>query len=67
MAILGELPLSQGTISVKGKIAYASQQAWIYNGTLRQNVVFGREFDESHYDEVIKVCALEKVKWIYVA
>ena len=61
MAILGELPLSEGTITVKGKIAYASQQAWIYNGTLRQNILFGQDDDENKFTEVIKACALDKV------
>ncbi|KAK3698830.1 hypothetical protein QZH41_016034 [Actinostola sp. cb2023] len=60
MSILGELPLSKGTIAVKGKIAYSSQQAWIYNGSLRNNIVFGNDFDESRYNEVITACALER-------
>ena len=61
MAILGELPLSEGTITVKGKIAYASQQAWIYNGSLRQNILFGQDDEEAKFTEVIKACALDKV------
>ena len=61
MAILGELPLSQGTMTVKGKVGYASQQAWVYNGSLRQNVLFGQEYEETRYNEVIKACALDKV------
>lgn len=64
MAILGELPLSEGTITVKGKIGYASQQAWIYNGSLRQNILFGQEYDEGRFTSVIQACALEKVEFI---
>lgn len=63
MAILGELPLSGGTITVKGKIGYASQQAWIYNGSLRQNILFGQEYDEDRFTAVIQACALEKVEF----
>lgn len=62
MTILGELPLSEGTITVKGKISYASQQAWIYNGTLRQNILFGQDYEEDKFSEVIKACALDKVR-----
>lgn len=62
MSILGELPLSDGQITVRGKIGYASQQAWIYNGSLRQNIIFGGEYEESRYYEVIKACALQKVR-----
>ena len=61
MAILGELPLTEGSITVKGKIAYASQQAWVYNGSLRQNILFGQDYDEDKFKEVIKACALDKV------
>ena len=61
MSILGELPLSKGQITVKGKIGYASQQAWIYNGTLRQNIIFGSDYEEGRYNDVIKACALLKV------
>ena len=63
MSILGELPLSEGQITVRGKIGYASQQAWIYNGSLRQNIIFGGEYEEGRYYEVIKACALQKV-WL---
>ena len=62
MAVLGELPAKEGKVDVKGKIAYASQQAWVFNGTLRYNVTFGQEFDEDRYREVLKVCALERVR-----
>lgn len=61
MTILGELPLSEGTITVKGKIAYASQQAWVYNGSLRQNILFGQDYNKDKFTEVIKACALDKV------
>lgn len=62
MAILGELPLSEGTITVKGEIGYASQQAWIYNGSLRQNILFGQEYDKDKLTAVIQACALDKVQ-----
>lgn len=66
MSILGELPLSEGQITVRGKTGYASQQAWIYNGSLRQNILFGSDYEESRYYEVIKACALQKVgHWIF--
>ena len=61
MAILGELPLGAGTIKVKGKVGYASQQAWIYNSSLRHNIIFGKDYDKERYNHVIKVCALERV------
>ena len=35
--------------SLGGRAAYAAQQPWIMNATLRENVLFGRDFDETKY------------------
>ena len=61
MAILGELPLESGEMMTKGRIAYSSQEAWIFNGTIKYNITFGQSFDEDRYWKVIKACALERV------
>lgn len=61
MAILKELQLKEGKIDVRGKVAYTSQEAWIFNGTVRYNITFGQEFNEKRYNDVIKACALDKV------
>uniref|UniRef100_A0A8C6CVH4 Multidrug resistance-associated protein 4-like n=1 Tax=Moschus moschiferus TaxID=68415 RepID=A0A8C6CVH4_MOSMO len=59
-ALLGELPLIQGKVSVHGRIAYVSQQPWVFPGTVRSNILFGKKYEEDRYKEVIKACALEK-------
>ncbi len=61
MAILGELPPESGIVNTVGKVAYVSQEAWIFNGSLRNNITFGQGFDEKRYKKVIEICALEKV------
>ena len=38
---------------------YASQEAWIFAGSLRQNVLFGQPYDGERYSRVIKACALD--------
>ena len=60
-ALLGELPPGQGKISVHGRIAYVSQQPWVFPGTVRSNILFGKKYEEDRYEEVIKACALEEV------
>ena len=45
--------------SFKRSIAYVAQQAWIQNDSLRNNILFGKEFDPHLYQKVIKACALE--------
>uniref|UniRef100_H0X343 ATP binding cassette subfamily C member 4 n=1 Tax=Otolemur garnettii TaxID=30611 RepID=H0X343_OTOGA len=59
-AVLGELPPSQGLVSVHGRIAYVSQQPWVFSGTVRSNILFGKKYERERYDKVIKACALKK-------
>ncbi|XP_067119194.1 ATP-binding cassette sub-family C member 4-like [Centruroides vittatus] len=60
MSILGEIPISSGKVTVKGKIAYASQEAWVFNETIRENILFGEEYQEEKYKNVLRMTTLEK-------
>uniref|UniRef100_A0AC11BX71 Uncharacterized protein n=1 Tax=Ovis aries TaxID=9940 RepID=A0AC11BX71_SHEEP len=59
-ALLGELPPSQGKVTVHGRIAYVSQQPWVFPGTVRSNILFGKKYEKDRYEKVIRACALEK-------
>ena len=58
-AISGEILVASGKVEVEGKIAYVSQSAWIFSGTVRDNILFGNEFKEEKYQRVINACALK--------
>ena len=58
-AILKELPISGGTIMVGGTISYASQEPWLFTGSIRKNILFGQPLNKSRYRQVVRVCALE--------
>ncbi|XP_011505353.1 PREDICTED: probable multidrug resistance-associated protein lethal(2)03659 [Ceratosolen solmsi marchali] len=58
--ILNELPLTSGSVQVNSQIAYASQEPWLFVGTVRQNILFGRKMDQHRYEQVIKVCQLKR-------
>lgn len=45
---------------VCGSTAYVAQTAWIQNGTIQENILFGLPMDRQKYQEVIKNCCLEK-------
>ncbi|KAJ2821040.1 hypothetical protein GGI24_004321, partial [Coemansia furcata] len=57
-AILGDMVKIAGSVTVRGSLAYVPQQAWIMNATLRDNILFGHQFDPELYDRVLDACAL---------
>ena len=59
-ALLGEMNKVHGHVSISGRIAYVPQTAWIMNTTLRENILFGRDFHKNLYDRVIEACALRQ-------
>ncbi|ETN15894.1 hypothetical protein PPTG_06168 [Phytophthora nicotianae INRA-310] len=50
----------KGTVFVGGSVAYYSQQPWIQNMTLKDNILFGHQFDRTKYEKVLDACALTR-------
>ncbi|XP_060068252.1 ATP-binding cassette sub-family C member 5-like [Ylistrum balloti] len=57
-AMIGRMPLITGHLAVGGTVAYAAQQAWIFNATLRENILFGRAYQQEWYTTVLQACCL---------
>ncbi|XP_031240697.1 canalicular multispecific organic anion transporter 1 [Mastomys coucha] len=57
-AMLGEMENVHGHITIKGSVAYVPQQSWIQNGTIKDNILFGSEYNEKKYQQVLEACAL---------
>ncbi|XP_052008122.1 ATP-binding cassette sub-family C member 12-like isoform X2 [Xyrauchen texanus] len=58
-SILEQMHLMSGSVSANGTLAYVSQQAWIFHGTVRDNILMGEPFDQTRYDRVIHACSLK--------
>lgn len=57
---MNEIQITSGNVSLKGRIAYASQEPWSFNGSIRDNILFGQTFDAKKYNAVIDVCAMRR-------
>ncbi|EMD41587.1 hypothetical protein CERSUDRAFT_79219 [Gelatoporia subvermispora B] len=66
MALLGEMhhipagPSSYVSLPREGGVAYAAQESWVQNETIRDNIIFGSPYDEERYSKVIEHCALQR-------
>ncbi|XP_034488877.1 multidrug resistance-associated protein 4-like [Drosophila innubila] len=56
--LLGELPIVDGGVVMQGDLSYASQEPWLFTGTVRNNILFGEQYDRKRYKEVTQCCAL---------
>uniref|UniRef100_A0A182M010 Uncharacterized protein n=1 Tax=Anopheles culicifacies TaxID=139723 RepID=A0A182M010_9DIPT len=60
-ALIGTVPRTAGTSTITwNRISYCPQTPWIHSGTIRDNILFGQEYDQARYEEVIRACCLEE-------
>ncbi|NXR19167.1 MRP7 protein, partial [Cinclus mexicanus] len=62
-AITGELIKQGGQVYVcdlEQGFGLATQEPWIQFTTVRENILFGREYDAGLYEEVLEACALSE-------
>uniref|UniRef100_A0A3Q1HQ97 Uncharacterized protein n=1 Tax=Anabas testudineus TaxID=64144 RepID=A0A3Q1HQ97_ANATE len=57
-SILEQMHLKQGSITADGTFAYVSQQAWIFHGSVQENILMGEPFDQAKYDRTVDACSL---------
>lgn len=58
--LMKELLPREGSVTISGTVSYCSQKPWVFEGTVRENIVFIEPFDENRYNEVVRVCALQR-------
>ena len=66
--MLGDIPLMKMNdqikksmpVKINGSISYVPQQAWIFNATVKENILFGLKFDSDLYERAISIAQLKK-------
>jgi len=61
-ALLRELDPVTGSFAIRKniKVAYASQVPWIISGSIKDNIVFGQEYDPIWFNHVLEACCLDR-------
>lgn len=57
-ALSGFMKRTSGKLSVNGSVLLCGYP-WVQNATVKENILFGTEFDAERYDAVIYACSLE--------
>ena len=45
---------------VNGSISYVSQESWIQNTTVQNNILFSRDLDVDKYENILRLCELKQ-------
>ena len=60
-SILNNLYSTEETkLIINGEVSYITQMPWIQNDSLRNNILFNKEYDELKYRQVLEMCELRK-------
>ncbi len=57
-AVLGDLWKLRGEVIVHGHTAYVSQQPWVMNASVKENITFGHRWDPHFYERTVHACGL---------
>ncbi|KAI9845483.1 MAG: hypothetical protein M1837_004821 [Sclerophora amabilis] len=58
-ALAGDMRRLNGELVMGASRAFCPQYAWIQNATVKENILFGKEFNPEWYAKVIEACALQ--------
>ncbi|KRX01143.1 P-loop containing nucleoside triphosphate hydrolase [Pseudocohnilembus persalinus] len=58
-ALLGEMDfISEAVVQKNGRIAYVPQISWLQNATIKENILFGKEYNQERFEKVLDICQL---------
>lgn len=57
-ALAGDMRRTNGEVKMCATRAFCPQYAWIQNASVRENILFGKDYNRKWYEAVIEACAL---------
>jgi ATP-binding cassette subfamily C (CFTR/MRP) protein 4 len=60
LGLIEQLNCLSGNVKVNGSVFYVPQEPWIFTATIRQNILFGKEYDEKKFKNVLKASCLDQ-------
>ncbi len=67
LALLEELYVAVGELEIKGSVFYVPQEPWIFSASIKQNILFGKPFDNEKFRRIIEICCLKHVSHIILS
>ena len=56
---MNEMIKTSGSVRKNGKIAYISQESFLLNDTIRNNITFGMEYNKEKFQKILTLCELD--------
>lgn len=60
LSLMNEIHVKADCHAINGRLSYAAQEPWILNTSIRENILFGKSYDEERYKRVLHVTTLER-------
>ena len=51
---------AEGNIQLSGKVSFVSQNSWILNDTIEQNILFFKKMNKEKYNKILSICQLKQ-------
>lgn len=61
LSLIDEMQKVSGRIHIKGSVFYVPQEPWIFTASFKQNILFGKPYDQKKFDKIVKICCLDEV------
>ncbi|CAF4608410.1 unnamed protein product [Rotaria sp. Silwood1] len=57
--LTGEIAFFDGHVRLHGSFCYVPQESWIFSSTIKNNILFGKDYDSQLFQRVVQATALD--------